>query len=367
MPISPFLELDEERRKRDQMFSQRLGNVGSSLVAAPLTYDKLMKDAEDRKTKLESDRIKLQQAKEEHELNQESGKLGMEATELGMSNTKQNMATEDETNRVKKLNPAVKAVVGAGLGRNLTDQNIIKESFDNPDLGELTDQSYVEAEIKSQRDAAAQQKLDNDLKQQAIDVRKKDSETREKKLNKIKNAGIKYKDLPVAAQNKLEVIRQDREGLANLMSKRGSIDTGLVSTLMSTLRRWTKSPEKDRAVYDQEAQRIFNRIVKNQSGATVTAQEMTRQMNAFPDTWTEEEVYDAMLIGMADALENSEDVILDMYSSMPNYKSTADAIRSTRKPLPSQKAKVTEESINAMTPEQQDARIAELEAKKGKK
>lgn len=366
MPFSPFLQLDEERQKRDALMRQSLSNVGSSLVSAPLTYDKLMKDAEDRKLKLESDRVKMQQAKEEHELSQDSGKLHNEATELGMKNTElgmkdtqQDMDTKAENNKVKKINSGIQAVVGSGLGRNLDDKAIIQESFNNPDLGELTDQSYVEAEIGKQRDKAKQDQIDTDLKQQALDIKKGDADTRKlKATQRLKNAGVKYKDLPVAVTNQLITINQDKAALAKIMQDSKSIDTGIISGIEATLRKAVKMPEKDRAIFDMDIQRLLNQVIKNQSGATVTANELARNLSAFPDKWTEKEIFDAAIEAMAASLEDKENATLHTVGSMPNYEPTVNYMREHDK-TPSKKtgskkdlSKLTAKDISAMSDEE---------------
>jgi hypothetical protein len=356
MPISPFLELDEERRKRDQAFQQQLSNVGSSLVSAPLTYDKLMKDAEDRKLKLDRDRVKLQQDREEHELNQTTGKLRNEETELGLTNTKQGMtiASEDEKRRAakaarEKKDTAINAAVGAGLSDAMqfegTDQALPEEEIrrrasalavDNPDLQDVNPDE-LNAAMYEALAKRKQQGLENDLKKQALDIRKQDANTRQNRaLNRLRNASVKDKDLPVPILNKIITIRQDRAAVAEIMERKKKVDTGIVSQLGASVRRMLKVPEQDRAVFDQQIQGLLNQVIKNESGATVTSQELSRQLAAFPDRWNDDDIFDATLDAYAQALEDKETATLDFMGSMRNYSRAVDDIQVGKKPTPAE-------------------------------
>lgn len=323
-PISPFLELDEERRKRDQLLQQQVSNVGSSLVAAPLTYEKLMKDAEDRRLKLEADRIKLKQTAETHESNLQNDTVNRD--NVGQDNTR-----EDGKIKEEKFHNAAKSVAVAGVGENLSDQDILMKTEGHPDLKGAGDRwQDVQAEITNARNQAEKDK-------NLLALKKMDAETRLKRANAVgraKSSSVKIEKLPVGMRDQLVKIKQGQNVVAEIANKKRAVDTGLVNTFVATVKQMLKMPEQDRAVFDQEIQRLFNQIVKDQSGATVTAQEMSRQLQAFPDKWNEDGIFNAALEAYAQDLEDKEQVLMDTLGSEPAFAETVRIMRDNEKPLP---------------------------------
>jgi hypothetical protein len=346
MPISPIMALDEERKKREEQYRNQMSQVASSFVQSPLTFQKLLEDQEDRKNRLEQAKIKLQQDSEAHTANLDTKAanrdyMAAQAANLDTDNKRIQSGIDQ-----KRQQAAIESVVDAELKNNADDQTILQRSFDHPDLGDVTDQSYVEQVIKQRRDAAAKQEFEQGAKTKGLDIKQQDADTKAAALAARKAARTEAAKnklgkmaptrLPAHFAKELTEIRKTRSSVAGIIERKKKVDTGLVSTFGAKVRGWAKLPEKDRHVFDQEVQRLFNQIVKNQSGATVTAQEMTRQLAAFPDRWTDDEIFDAALDALAEELQEEETAILDAYQAIPIFSDVVGETRANleKTPLP---------------------------------
>lgn len=297
MPISPFLELDEERKKRDQLFQQKLGNVGSSLVSSPLTFQKLMQDSEDRRLKLDADRAKLMQDKEAHELDQTTGKQKNE-----IDAKKQNRTEMDK---------AVESQVGSGLSRQkgngfelddaTSDRSIMNEAVDNPAMEDVSPQE-LEAALLEARNKKAKEKADFDLRKGALDIRQQDANTRSSRqasrAKGIKDGLLKpTRAIGVGETKSLLGKESTIDNLSKMLKYREqeNIDTGPVAGLVMTLRNKLRMENPKQAMLMRGTQDAINEHLRTTSGLTVTPQEFERVAKIMPATYDEEEIYDLIM------------------------------------------------------------------------
>lgn len=324
---SPFNAIDEERRKRDQELQERVAGLGSSIAKAPLTYDSLMKEAEDRKLKLAADAealsIKRNQEKrdqEKHEFEQKKYKDEQQKYE-GEKATEQKKYTDERSDKEgalkrTKQNNAVKDLVAGGLGRGLEDQQIIEESFDNPDLADVTDQATIEGEISRQRLERKNKDRDLDIKQQKADSAKLTAEAAMKRANRLLATAKKPgRPLTAVEMQNFTKLKTDLGRLSTIRGHKGQVDTGPAAGLYAIIQRRIRVEDPATAILRASVQDEINRYLKDQSGATVTPEEFARLKEVLPTLTDDDDIFEALLDAAERARMQEWNDYIDVYAA----------------------------------------------------
>lgn len=357
---SPFLSLDELERDREKSFGAAVDKAANTFGNIPLTLENLRRSDEDRQAKLGKDK--------------QDAALADQRLEAGTTK-----ATNDAADRKQALlDRAVAAHVGAGVGQHLTREKVVGTSFDNPDLGELTNSNDVEAEYTKQDLARQKSEADIDAKkatanvkpgnlvarQAAQELSAKLLALREKKLINDDEyhdalihlgnvrAGIAGDDLTlkkdkftreVSRQEKsdpLELERKrlsttrdlsskEREQFADITSsidridnlialKRSSgVDSGPLAGLGSLIRRKIHMQGADDATIRAATADIGNELISKFAGKAVTAAELARVMETIASMWDEDEIFEVLMNGLKTKLVEKNNAMVDTLSSMP--------------------------------------------------
>ena len=323
--ISPFLELDKERRERDAMLMNKLSQFGGSMVQAPLTFQNLFQEQEDRQRKIASDAEELGRKRAEEGREVERAKRDADKFTQDTEGHKQKMekgtfelGKEKEEFTESKISKNVSDLVSGMIQQGASDQEIIERSFGHPEMEEVTDQSVIEGEIGRQRQklAEGESKLglkgrELDIKQQMADARKKDAETRAtRSVAKAKAVRPpRPRLLGEAATKRLEDLEIRLDDFARMRSFMDADSMGLAPGLIEMVKRRVKLDTPKEALFSTEVNKSMNEELHRLGGATLTDNEFARISRALPSTYDSADVFEALV-------EASEAKLLNDYNKI---------------------------------------------------
>ncbi len=326
--ISPFLTLDEERRKRDAALLEKLGSFGGSMVKAPLSFQTLYQEQEDRQRKIAADAEELSRKRAQETRDTETHEQGKETHKQRMEKGTFDLGKEKAEASEKKVSKNISDLVSGMLEQGASDQEIIERSFGHPELEEVTDQSAIEGEIGRQRAAMAEREgklglksRELDIKQQMADARAKDADTRREAAKARIAASRAARPKPQrllgeAATKRLEDLDIRLDDLARIKDYKTAVDTGLGEGMLLTLKRYVHMDSPKEALFNTENQRYINEELHRLGGATLTDSEYRRISKAMPKVFDEADVFEALV-------DASERKLMQDYNTIVNTQKMA--------------------------------------------
>lgn len=312
MIISPFMELDDERRKRDQAMMQSLGNFGSSLASVPLTYQNLLNEQQDRARKIDKDKQELLSKKDQERRETESHNQNMETGAFNLQHNKDEAAGKDK-----------KQLIHNFVASSLADKpdssvnEVMEKAFADPSLSELGNSDDVKAEIASQLEAKRKTTFGEGVKQQDADTRKKLADAKARRMAAAKlpkpppKIALKYADELADADIKYQQI----VGLQKY-KEQGNIDSGPLSGAIQWLRQMSHTQNPQEAVLNAEFKTLLNKELHELSGATVTDNEYKRLSQMLPSQFDDEDVWEAIAQISKEAFEREYNTKLSTFQKV---------------------------------------------------
>lgn len=309
--ISPLLDLEDERRKRQQALMSKIGDLSFSLADAPLTYQSLMHEQEDRTRKIAKDREDMQfkrdeerRAQESHDQNMEEGKGQIEQGKENLEKTKFDLKSGqtkmDDAEKSKTIHDMVASKIAEKPDAD--EAAILGDAINDPDWKELPNPDALEAEIASQMEAKRKTGFDEGLKTKNMDIRQQDANTRATRAQqrgKSAVARLKTPNPKLFPPQTLTTLSDLQTKIQNLgevqrYKDQNNIDTGPLAGTITKLRQLSHTMSPQQAVMNSEAQTVLSEELHRLSGATVTPQEYSRLAQMLPSKWDDEDVYEAL-------------------------------------------------------------------------